>query len=434
VSGEKPREIAIRVLSQRSGGDYIEHLLEHALGSASLSPADRRLCLELVYGVVRWESTLDWLIARKTGGRTQKHTLQILLRLGLYQILWLERIPGHAAVNETVNLAKTFGFGPQSGFVNAILRGYLRELVATKAELETLKSSQPHLGYSHPEWLVQRWGARYGQEQALKLLSWNNLPPRTYARVNTLKADPAKLLEQWRQENVDYDFFRRDWFPENTVFELKQYPALAGLPSFQQGKFYVQDPSTLLAVRELEPRPGETVLDLCAAPGGKLTYAAELMQNRGKILGQDSSGARLKLVAENCGRLGVTCAEIQEAMPAEAKSSGQFDRVLLDAPCSNTGVMRRRVDLRWRIRLEELARLRGSQLELLRRGADLLKPGGTLVYSTCSLEPEENREVVNEFLGGRTEFRLVADRELKPFADGVDGAYAARLQSAKLSS
>ena len=164
----------------------MENLLDQTLADARLSPPDRGLCQELVYGVVRWQATLDHLIARKTPGRVQKPALQNLLRLGLYQIFWLDRIPNHAAVHETVEQAKQAGFGPQAGFVNAVLRGFLREFDATKNLLAELKIKQPHLGYSQPEWLIARWQQRWGVEKTAKLLDWNNTPPKTFARVNTL--------------------------------------------------------------------------------------------------------------------------------------------------------------------------------------------------------------------------------------------------------
>jgi 16S rRNA (cytosine967-C5)-methyltransferase len=446
LSDQKPREIAARILQQQStgGNGFVEELLEKALAGARLSPADRGLCQELTYGVVRWRATLDWLIAAKTGARDQKPMLRNLLALGLYQIFWLDRIPNHAAVNETVEQAKQAGFGPQAGFINAILRGYLREFDATRALLAELKTKQPHLGYSHPEWLVVRWQKRFGPEAAGRLMEWNNTPPKTFARLNSLKfraaaeaagtvrpgapplpKDAGEVLSQWRDENVDYDFVRRDWIDDNLVFELKNHPPIAKLRSFQQGLFYIQDPSTLLAVEMLDPQPGETILDLCAAPGGKTTFIAQQMENRGKIVAHDTSTDRLKRVEENCTRLGVTISDLRS--PISDLPSPTFDRILIDAPCSNTGVMRRRVDLRWRIREEEIGRLRATQVELLRQAADRLKPGGTLVYSTCSLEPEENRSVVDEFLRERPGFKFDEDRELLPFADAVDGAYVARL-------
>jgi 16S rRNA (cytosine967-C5)-methyltransferase len=427
LSDQKPREIAVRVLQRGAGGDFVETRLEAALAQSRLSAADRHLCQELAYGIVRWQATLDWLIARKTEGRVQKPLLQILLRLGLYQIFWLDRIPDHAAVHETVELARQSGLHSQAGFVNAVLRGYLREFDATKRLLAELKTQQPHLGYSHPAWLVDRWQNRWGAGRAAQLMEWNNTPPKAFARVNTLKADPAKLLAQWRDEGVEYDFVRKDWIEENLLFELKSHPPLGRLPSFQQGLFYVQDPSTLLAAQELDPHRGESVLDLCAAPGGKLTYVAQLIGNEGRLLAHETAPERLKLIEQNCARLGVTCVQTFLPSTLNPQPSTLFDRVLIDAPCSNTGVMRRRVDLRWRIRPEEIGRLRATQGELLRQAASLLKQGGTLVYSTCSLEPEENGELVDEFLGGHTDFKLERTRELLPFVEGVDGTYVARL-------
>src|SRR5208282_3731799 len=234
MNGQNPREIAARVLGQRkAGGEFTENLLDRALAGARLSSPDRGLCQEIVYGVVRWQAALDWLIARKTGGREQKAALQNLLRLGLYQIFWLDRIPDHAAVHETVELAKQNGFGPQAGFVNAILRGYLRETDETKKLLADLKVSNPAIGFSHPQWLLEKWQNKFGLERTTQLLAWNNTPPKTFARVNSLKfsgtgvspvplpSNVGDLLIRWREENVGYDFVRRDWLEENLVFELK---------------------------------------------------------------------------------------------------------------------------------------------------------------------------------------------------------------------
>jgi 16S rRNA (cytosine967-C5)-methyltransferase len=426
VSGQKPREIAVRVLSRRGSGDYLEDLFEEEIKRTDrLSSPDRRLAQELVYGVVRWQAALDWLITRKTPGRTQKPSLQRLLRLGLYQIFWLDRIPEHAAVHETVELAKQSGFGAQAGFLNAVLRNYIREIEPTRLLLEELKAKEPAIGYSHPDWLVTRWQARWGADKTAQLLQWNNAPPKTSARVNSLKITAEKLLPLWRNENVEYDFVTKDWLPEGLVFELKSHPPLALLPSFQQGLFYVQDPSTILAVRELDPQPGERILDLCAAPGGKLTCIAQFIANQARLIGHDITPERLALIKENCTRLGVTCVETVSG--SVFNSAGSFDRILIDAPCSNTGVMRRRVDLRWRVRIEEIERLRTAQLDLLRQAAPLLRTGGTLVYSTCSLEPEENSELVTAFLKEYPAFVLVRSRELVPFVEKVDGAYVARM-------
>ena len=436
VSDQKPRQIAISVLKERLlEQDYTENLFEKELAKHQLPAVDRGLCQELVYGIARWQLTLDWLIARKTEGRTQKEELRVLLQLGLYQMFWLDRIPNHAAVHETVEIAKGLGLEAQAGFVNAVLRAYTRERVETEQLLAELKVSQPALGHSHPEWLYQRWLARWGAEKAAQLMTLNNTPPTTFARVNSLKTDAAKLAAQWEIERVKFAARSWDWTGDGLVFQLDSHPPLAGLRSFQDGLFYIQDPSTLLAVRELDPQPANLVLDLCAAPGGKTTFIAQCMQNRGRITAQDAQADRLNLIRENCTRLGVTCAET--SVPPSGiilNPAKKFDRVLVDAPCSNSGVMRRRVDLRWRIRPEEIERLRLEQLELLRQAAPRLRPGGTLVYSTCSLEPEENGEVIKQFLTEHPHFKLERERELLPFVDGVDGAYVAKLTSQKVTA
>jgi 16S rRNA (cytosine967-C5)-methyltransferase len=347
--------------------------------------------------------------------------------MGLYQIFWLDRIPDHAAVHETVELAKEFGLGPKAGFLNAVLRGYLRERDQTAEELEKLKESSPALGYSHPDWLVERWTARWGGVKTAQLLQWNNTPPTTFARLNTLKGDGETLAKNWTEEGVIFHPRKFPWTPENIVFELESHPPLSMLPSFQQGRFYIQDPSTLLSVAEMDPQSGEFILDACAAPGGKTTYIAQLVRNRGRILALDPQPKRLETLGENCARLGVTCVQTASTAP---DGLSPFDRILIDAPCSNAGVLRRRVELRWRLRPEDLERLRQTQMSLLQSATGRLKPGGALVYSTCSLETEENEALVAGFLRGNPGLELVSQRQLLPFADGVDGAYVAKIRKA----
>lgn len=434
LNGKNPRQIAARVLSQRlTSGDFTENLLEVALATARLAPPDRALCHELVCGVVRWEATLDTLIARKSTRQPPRPAVQNLLRLGLYQIFWLDRIPAHAAVHETVELAKHSGFAAQAGFINAVLRGYLRETAEIRKILADLKISKPALGHSHPEWLVNKWLAQFGPETTRGLLEWNNRPPHTFARRNTLRASAEQLLERWQTERVEAQPFTADWVEAGQVWELGTHPALNTLPSFQDGWFYVQDPSTLLAPARLAAQPGEIILDACAAPGGKTSVIAQDLRNTGRLIAQDIDSDRIKLIRDNVRRLGLTVVEttlpgVHNPLqpPPEA-----FDRILVDAPCSNTGVIRRRVDLRWRLQPAELERLQKVQRELLHQAAERLRPGGVLVYSTCSLEPEENGQQVQQFLAEQTSFRLESERQLNPVTDGVDGAYVAVLRSSE---
>ena len=425
------RAVAARVLLRRlHASAFVEDLLEDAFATSKMRPDDRRLAQELAYGCVRWQGTLDWLVERRTEGRPQLATVQVFLRLGLYQLFFLDRIPAHAACFETVELSKQLGCGNQSNFINAILRRSEAERDTIQAELAGLRETHPHLGFSHPVWLSEKWTTRWGAETARQLFEWNNSAPATHVRVNTLKTTAAALIERWRlRENVEYDLVACPWAEDGHVLTLKTHPPLASMGSFRDGWFYVQDPSTLLAVQALDAWAGESILDLCAAPGGKTAYIAQKMENDGNLLACDISPDRLKLVTENCARLGVTCVKTLGLgdHPAAALFGKKFDKALVDAPCSNTGVLRRRLDLRWRIRSEEIARLRETQLKLITLAAKHLKSGGTLVYSTCSLEPEENSEVVKEFLGAHPTFKLESERELLPFRDGVDGAYVAKL-------
>jgi len=422
VRVEKSREIAVKVLQERGKGDYLENLLDIALKRNELKSEDRGFLQELVYGVVRWEMTLDWLIAQKTGGKPQKEIVQNLLRLALYQMFWLERVPSYAAVNESVEICKRSVFVPQAKFINAVLRGYGREDALTRERLEEVKKVKPAIGWSHPEWLVRRWEKQRGVENTLRLLEWNNSPPAVFARVNSLRTNVSALQQRWSEEGVMAEIMDVPWSPKDLVFRLKSHPALGTLNSFQEGLFYVQDPSTLVAPEMLQVREGETVLDLCSAPGGKTTYIAQLMRNKGRIIAQDIDPSRLRLVQENAGRQGATC------VSTEAPEAGMmFDRVLVDAPCSNTGVMRRRVELRWRIKPEEIKRLAVTQMNILNAAAKRVRVGGALVYSTCSLEREENQAVVGQFLAQGMEFTLDEEREVTPMHDGVDGAYSARL-------
>lgn len=422
MSGQKQREIAARILQKRGQGeDFVENIAERELAAGRVEGSDRALVMEMAYGCVRRERTLDFLIARKTPGRQQKALLQILLRLGLYQLFFLERVPEHAAVHETVETAKALGFGPQAGFVNAVLRGYIREREGTEKLLKELETTQPDVAFSHPEWLWKRWSARWGEADARELMRMNNTAPPTFARVNTLKATHDQLTAAWRGEGADFKARQFDWAP--LVFELLGHPPLAGLESFKNGFFYVQDASTLLAPKELGAQAGQSVLDMCAAPGGKTTYIAQLVSNQARIVAEDAQAARLELVRANATRLG---AKVE--VPAQ-REEGKFDRILIDAPCSNTGVLRRRVDLRWRVNEAEILRLADQQMRLLESAARRLNPGGAILYSTCSLEPEENEELARRFVAENPKFRIDFERALLPFRDGVDGAYVARLKS-----
>ena len=337
---------------------------------------------ELFYGCIRQQLALHFMIPAE---RRPRRAVETILEIGLYQLHFM-RVPAHAAVHETVELAKKHVSPGEAKFVNAVLRNP-----------RPLEEAEPWVRLSHPRWLWERHGDAWCE--------WNNTPPPVYVRGG--KPWPGVL--------------------EPTSFHPLCYRVVDAQKFFAApGTYYVQDPSTLIAVDVLDPQPGESVLDMCAAPGGKTTYIAEKMQNRGEIIAADSSNIRLGLVTENCRRLGVKIVTVTRHPPDK-----EFDRVLVDAPCSNTGVVRRRVDLRWRIREEEIARLATLQSKLLSAAGNLTKPGGVLVYSTCSLEPEENERVVEQFLRGHPEFKLEATRSTFPPRDGVDGAFVARFRKSQ---
>lgn len=425
VPRQKPREIAARILRKWANESIpVDSLLGEAL--PRLSGPDRSLCQELVLGVIRRLATLDWLIEKKADGRRQQPLVQTLLRLGLYQIFYLDRVPDHAAVNEVVNIARQHALTRQSGFINAVLRNCLREREGWTKSLKELCERQPAIGYSHPQWLVQRWENRWEDYQSL--LEWNNRPAPIYARRNTLRATGTELEAQWNSEGVAFEAAAFPWLGNGLMYRIVVNGTPATLASFEEGKFYIQDPSTLASIEELGPRSGENILDLCAAPGGKSTAIAQRMQDRGSVLATDIDDLRLDRLRENIGRLGVTCIQPKPLHGIDLNSAGPFDRVLVDAPCSNTGVIRRRVDVRWRLQVRELPVLARKQLDLLTRAARLLKPGGVLVYSTCSIEAEENEVVIDAFLKKHRHYRQETTRTITPMKDAVDGAFVSRLR------
>jgi 16S rRNA (cytosine967-C5)-methyltransferase len=407
-----------RTLCQRAlmewekGTTFSDEILHGLLERHPLQPSDRGLLTELFYGVLRHLRQLDFLIAQLREGALDERTRN-LLRAGLYQIFHL-RVPAHAAVNETVSMA-----GPTRGLVNAVLRRALRE----QEDLSQRLASQPlAVRESHPDFLVDRWTAQFGAESAEALCRLNNTPSENFFRVNLLKTSLEKLLE------LQPDAFVQD--AARSVLKLRRIPA----EWLESGWGYVQDPSTLLAPDLLDPQPGERVLDACAAPGGKSTYMAQKMGGRGRVMACDLYDSRIRRLKENVARLGTISVRVHLLdflLVPEAGSpllEAPFDRILLDVPCSNTGVIRRRVDVRWRLTEEDFLRMPVQQFALVRRAVPLLKPGGVLVYSTCSLEHEENTAVVEQIARELPELALEEVRTSLPFRDAVDGSFAARFR------
>ena len=412
MAHESARGLAYAALREWRGGNrFADSVLHQVLDVSSLAPADRAFATELFYGVLRNLTLLDFWIGLLRSG-TLDHDSRDLLRLGLYQLLRL-RTPSHAAVFETVNLAGR----RNRPLVNAMLRSAIRRTT----ELEHSAHAAPlSTRASHPQFLIDRWSETYGTDAAATLCEWNNASAPIYAHINTLKTTTSEFLAR-----------NRDAEPLPTH---ENFVRLAKVPAkeLESGACYIQDPSTSAAVALLDPRAGDTVLDACAAPGGKSGLIAVLMQNEGELIAADREAERVEKLAGNLNRLGVSIARVLQKDWMAPSTTGDLpahsvDRILLDAPCTNTGVLRRRVDARWRLRPDDFKRMPQEQLAILRRLVPLLKPGGVLVYSTCSIEPEENAQLVSRLLAEFPFLRLEAERSVLPFRDSFDGAFAARL-------
>jgi 16S rRNA (cytosine967-C5)-methyltransferase len=317
----------------------------------------------------------------------------------------------------------------QSGFINAILRGFLREKENFLKQLEDWKTTQANIAYSHPNWLFKKWKKQFGDIEANKLLQWNNQIPSSYARWNPLCGNVEELELAWNEEGVVRKEVHFPWSEDAKIYRIVSFPRQPDqLESFKKGLFYLQDPSTLLAVHLINAKPDESILDSCAAPGGKTCAMAVTMKNTGTIVAADPDQGRLRRLCENTERLAVSNTIVTlNVSKATNDLPTSFDAILIDAPCSNSGVMRRRLDVRWRLSVQEIKSITEQQVAILKENANLLKPGGRLVYSTCSLEPEENHQIVAQFLEENTSFQMVEEKQLTPFEHGVDGAYAAKL-------
>jgi 16S rRNA (cytosine967-C5)-methyltransferase len=406
------RRIALEALrTWRKERRFADSIVSEFLAKAELADSDRAFAFELVYGVLRNLTLLDFWIGCLRASKVQVD-LRDVLRLGLYQLFLIKTAP-HAAVHETVGLVPQ----RQRPIVNAMLRAAVRR----QSELLGRADAEPlFVRTSHPPFLVERWQQHFGAQHAEELCKWNNLPAPVYGRINQLRIDREEFLRLYPEAR-----------PLMPGHEFVKFDVIS-TDAISRGHCYIQDPSTAIACQILSPRAGEKILDACAAPGGKTGYIAQLMKNRGTIVACDRDPRRLQILKENMARLGVGIVHILEHdwtrghVPAEIVSMAPFHRILLDAPCSNTGVMRRRLDVRWRLQPGDFPRLQQQQLKMLRTLVPLLEPQGVLVYSTCSLEPDENEQVTRPFLDGLPNLRPMEEERSLPFRDGFDGAFAAK--------
>jgi 16S rRNA (cytosine967-C5)-methyltransferase len=409
--GGKPkgaRDVAMNVLQRvEMNGAYSGLELNQALTSAELSRPDAALATELVYGTIQRLNTIDYALSGRVKGWPQKVEpwVRSLLRLSYYQLRWLSRVPAHAVVDEAVRIAKKRGHAGIAGLVNGVLRGLLRDGVETPLPEHMTTAEKLSLTHSHPQWIVERWLSAYGEAATEQICAANNEPPHASARVNPLRSERDQLIDAMQDAGLDVN---PSELASQGIVALKA-GNLVHTDWYKDGLFSIQDESSMLVASAADPKPGMTVLDCCAAPGGKSTHLAELMRNQGKVIANDVHPHKEALIRQQAERLGLTgietltgdAAELPERLPAQS-----CDVVLLDAPCSGLGVIRRKPEIKWNKTPDDIAGLSDLQSQLLRRVQSLVKPGGVLVYSTCTIAPEENENAVRNFLAEYPDFSL----------------------------
>ncbi len=419
------REVALGVLfACHNQGAWADGALKRELSKAGLDSRDAALASRLVYGVEQNRLLLDYYLAHFVARGLDSLEPRVLdiLRLGAYQLLLLDKVPAMAAVNESVKLAKQRCKNPKTaGFVNAVLRNLDR----SRDELPALPSGELErlsVRYSHPLWLVKEFALILPVEELEALLAANNAPAPVTAQVNTLKITPQALMEQLAAEGV-----AATAHPAlKGCLTLEKLGDLEGLRAFQDGLFYIQDPACRMAVLAAEPRPGERVLDLCAAPGGKSFAAALAMEGQGSILSRDLYDRKVKELYTSAARLGLSC--IQTAVADATQSvSGQYDLVMADVPCSGLGIIRKKPDIRYKDPAE-LDALLPIQAKILENAAAAVAPGGRLLYATCTLRKSENEDQVERFLVKFKDFTTKSMRTLWPHRHGTDGFFYAVLE------
>ena len=435
------RLLALRVIdSVFSNGAYSNIALNKVFSANKVSDLDRRFITELVYGSIKAKGTLDWIIGQNVSRSLNKISPIILniLRLGVFQIYFLERIPASAACNEAVNLAKKYGHIGTVKFVNAVLRNCVRNKEKlTYPSREENEFMHLALKLQHPEWLIRRWISDYGIEATEKLCCFNNQVPPLTLRVNTLVITRDELLKKLAED--DFTVRSSEWSKDGIVCE--KLPSLELLFKKYNKCFYVQDESSMLVAGILAPMPGQRVIDVCSAPGGKTTHLAQLMENKGEIIATDIHAHKIGLIKENAQRLGIEIikTDIKDASDNVEAWNKSADCVLVDAPCSGLGVLRRRAEARWTKTEAGLKEFPELQLAILNNAARYLKSGGRLVYSTCTLESAENFGVVQAFLELNKQYELagfahpktgenIKDLQILPQNDGIDGFYICALK------
>ncbi len=421
---DKARFAAVKaVYAVETEGAYSNVALAQILRQEKLNDLDRRFCTEIVYGTIKAGASLDWKISKYANRKIDAKTLAVL-RVGMYQIFFMDRVPNSAAVNESVEIAKKFAGIGASKFVNGVLRSATRNPQASDFPADDSIESLALRNF-HPAWLVKLFVEEFGVDTAKKICAANNLEPPLCLRVNFLKASRAEIIAEL--EKIGATAEESAIVPEGII--CKNHGALDKFKPLKTGACQVQDESSMLAAHILSPRENDFVIDCCAAPGGKTTHIAELMKNRGRIVAADIYETKIDSIRQNAARLGIEIVEplLIDAREIGAKFPNQADKVLVDAPCSGLGVIRRKADIRWKKTPAEIAALPNLQREILENAAKTVKIGGTLVYSTCTIIRRENEDIVENFVAANKNYRLVETKNLLPHIDGTDGFFIAKL-------
>ena len=445
---EDARSCSVKILCRCERTDsYLEKLIDFELRNDTLNDFDKALLNEISHGVIRWLRRLDWFLNGFYRGNYEKCLPEVknAMRVALYQILFLNKIPYSAAVNEAVEFIKRIHGEKHAGVVNGLLRTIIRtldNLVWPTREIDEVN----YLGIiqSHPNWMVNRWIKRFGFDDALKLCESNNRRPVLSLRVNNLKISIEDFENYLKEKNL---FYRKGNYLDN-FFTVKTMSKIYTDELFKNGFYTVQDESAGLASQLLNPSKDELIIDVCSAPGGKTSHMSELMNNEGKIIAVEKYLSRCEIMGKNLDRLGVKNTKIlhddvSNPTTKELKEGliGKADKILVDAPCSGLGVLSKKPDIKWKRELEDINKLHILQLEILENSIKYLKPEGSIVYSTCTTESEENSEVVRHFLNEHPEFFVdsasdfVSEKvvskdgfiEVFPHIHNVDGAFSARL-------
>lgn len=412
------RETAMRVIyAVEFDGAYSNMALKKALSSDMINQ-DKAFVTTLVYGVIDKKVTIDYVISRCSKLKLKKISkyILIILRMGIYQLMFMDKVPESAAVNESVKLAKRYGHGASAGFVN----GVLRSVIKTDIEYPSEKNEYLSVKYSFPLPLCEKWTADFGYEFTEELLQSFGEEPQLNLRPNTLKTTASELCEGLNKNGIEAVI--KDNYIVSKGFDI------ASDPLYKDGLYTVQDAAAMQAAITLAPQKGETVIDMCAAPGGKTTHMAELMENEGRIYAFDVHEHKIELIKKNAERLGITIIEasISDGAVHESRFDGKADKVLCDVPCSGLGIIRRKPEIKWN--REDISNLPAIQHKILANGAEYLKTGGEIVYSTCTIEKEENEAVTGRFLAESKGFEKVYEKTFYPHIDNTDGFYICKMK------